>query len=116
VGAAVAVSSLLLLLAPGTVDRELQLPPISEPPRAGYLAQFGAGPPSVEQTITLAREAGFEVDVVTTYVADRAAHGRILGMRHLTVPVTSIPVGGPVRGPLLIIIGLAVGDSGATAD
>ena len=116
VGAAVAMSTLLLLLAPATANREIQLPAISEPPRAGYLAQFGAGPVSAERTIAMAREAGFEVDVVTTYVADRASHGQIVGMRHVTVPVTAIPVDDPARGPLLIIIGLTVGGSGTTVD
>ncbi|MDX1448190.1 MAG: hypothetical protein R3246_03920 [Acidimicrobiia bacterium] len=117
VGAAVALSATLLILAPGTLNRELELPPISEPPAAGYLAQFGARPASATATITLAREAGFEVEVITTFVADRASHGTVVQMRHMSSEVPSVPMNEPVRGPLLIIIGLTVGDAaGATAE
>lgn len=116
-GAAVAVSATLLILSPGTLDRELQLPPISEPPPAGYLAQYGARTSSATATITLAREAGFEVEVKTYFVSDRAAHGTVIGMRHMTAPVNDVPVNEPARGPLLIIIGLIIGDlDSATAE
>jgi hypothetical protein len=113
VGAAVAVSTTLLILSPATLDREVQLPPIAEPPAAGYLAQYGAaGGSTADATIAMAREAGFEVEVITTYVADRAADGQILTMRHLSETVDTLPVHEPARGPLLIIIGLTVGDAG----
>lgn len=116
-GAAVAVSATLLILSPGTLDRELQLPPISEPPPAGYLTQYGARSASATSTITMAQEAGFEVEVVTTFVADRAAHGTVVRMRHLSATVNNLPMNEPARGPLLIIIGLTVGDvDGATAE
>ncbi|MFP5332309.1 MAG: hypothetical protein ACLGHX_08135 [Acidimicrobiia bacterium] len=116
-GAAVALSATLLLLSPGTLERELQLPPISQPPAAGYLAQYAARPGSATATITMAREAGFEVEVITTFVADRAAHGTVVEMRHLAAPIEQIPVNEPARGPLLIIIGLTIGDTtGATAE
>lgn len=116
-GAAVAVSATLLILSPGTLDRELQLPPISEPPPAGYLAQYGAKPASATATITLAREAGFEVEVKTTFVTDRSVHGAVIGMRHMTAPVNNVPMNESARGPLLIIIGLTIGDpDGSTAE
>lgn len=116
-GTAVVISALFLILSPASLDREIQLPPISQPPVAGYLAQYGVTHPvSPEHTITMAREAGFEVEVVTTFVADRAAHGTILEIRHLSDPVDRVPVQQPARGPLLIIIGLAVGDAGTTAN
>lgn len=116
-GAAVTLSAVLLLLSPATIEREIELPPVAEPPAAGYLAQYGAtSAPSAHQTITMAREAGFEVEVITTFVADRAAHGEILGMRHLSAPVATLPATETARGPLLIIIGLSIGESGNTAD
>jgi hypothetical protein len=116
-GAAVALSATLLLLSPGTLDREAQLPPIAEPPRSGYLAQYGAPAVSdVESTVARAREAGFEVDVITTFVADRAAHGEILVIRHVNEPVPRVPVTQTARGLLLIVVGLAVGDAGTIAD
>lgn len=115
VGAAFALSAVLMLLSPATLDREAQLPPISEPPVAGYLAQYGVVP-NADQTITLARESGFEVGVVTTFVTDRASHGEIVRMQHGSTLVNTVPVAGPARGPLLIIIGLAIGDAGNTAD
>lgn len=115
-GAAVALSATLLLLSPATVDREVQLPPIAEPPRAGYLAQYGAPVGSLEHTVSLAREAGFEVDVITTFVADRAAHGEILVMQHVNERVETVPVTQTARGPLLIVVGLAVGEAGTIAD
>lgn len=116
-GAAVALSTTLLILSPGTIDRELQLPPISEAPPTGYLAQYGARPVSATATITLAREAGFEVEVRTTFVADRTVHGSVIGMRHMTAPVNNVPMNEPARGPLLVIIGLTIGDiDGATAE
>ena len=116
-GAAVALSATLLLLSPATLDREVQLPPIAEPPRAGYLAQYGASAPgSVEYTVSLAREAGFEVDVITTFVADRASHGEILAMHHVNERVQAVPVTQTARGPLLIVVGLAVGEAGTIAD
>lgn len=116
-GAAVALSATLLLLSPATVDRQVRLPPIAEPPRAGYLAQYGApATGSVEYTVALAREAGFEVDVITTFVADRAAHGEILVMHHVNERVQTVPVTHTARGPLLIVVGLAVGEAGTIAD
>lgn len=115
-GTAVVISTLLLILSPTSLDREAQLPPISEPPVAGYLAQFGVTQATPQQTITMAREAGFEVEVITTFVADRASHGTIVGMRHLAQSVDTVPIQEPVRGPLLIIIGLTVGDSGTVAN
>lgn len=116
-GAAVALSAVLLLLSPATIERDIELPPIAEPPTAGYLAQYGAtSPPSADQTITMAREAGFEVEVVTSFVADRAAHGEILGMRHLSAQVAQLPTAEPARGPLLIILGLSIGEAGTLAD
>lgn len=117
VGAAFTLSAVLMLLSPATFDREAQLPPISQPPIAGYLIQYGAVVvPSVDQTITLARESGFEVEVVRTFVPDRASHGEIVRMQHGSVRVDTVPVTGPARGPLLIIIGFAIGDAGNTAD
>lgn len=115
VGAAATLSAVLLLLSPATLDREAQLPPISQSPVAGYLVQYGAFP-NADQTITLARESGFEVEVVTTFVTDRASHGEIVRMQHGSTLVDTVPVAGPARGPLLIIIGLAIGDAGNTAD
>ncbi|HVR32466.1 MAG TPA: hypothetical protein VMS74_07125 [Acidimicrobiia bacterium] len=117
VGAAVTLSAILLLLSPATLDREPQLPPVAQPPHAGYLAQYGvSAPASSDQTITMAREAGFEVEVATTYVADRASHGAIVAIRHLADPVETVPVHGRVRGLLLITIGLTLGEAGTTAD
>ena len=116
-GAAVVLSATLLLLSPASLDREVQLPPVAEPPRAGYLAQYGVpAATSVEHTVTLAREAGFEVDVRTTFVADRASHGEILAMRHFTERVQAVPVTGAPKGLLLIVVGLAVGEAGTIAD
>lgn len=116
-GAAVALSATLLLMSPSTLEREAQLPPIAEPPRAGYLAQYGApAASSLEQTVALAREAGFEVDVVTTFVADRAAHGEILAMHHVNEHVQTVPVAKTARGPLLIVVGFVVGEAGTIAD
>lgn len=114
--AAVALSATLLLLSPATLNREAQLPPVAEPPRAGYLAQYGAPASSVEDTVAIAREAGFEVEVITTFVADRAADGEILAMRHVNEPVHKVPVTESARGPLLIVVGLAIGDAGTLAD
>lgn len=114
-GAAVVVSTVLLLLSPATLDRAAELPPTAEPPVAGYLAQY-ASSPTAERTLTFARYEGFEVDVITTYVADRAAHGEILSLRHLSDPVASVPVDHPARGPLFVVIGLTIGDAGTIAD
>ena len=116
-GAAVALSATLLLLSPATLEREAQLPPVAEPPRAGYLAQYGApATPSLEHTVAFAREAGFEVDVITTFVADRAADGEILAMHHVNERVHTVPVAESARGPLLIVVGLVIGDAGTIAD
>ena len=115
--AAVGLSATLLLLSPATVNREAQLPPVAEPPRAGYLAQYGVpATTSLEHTVALAREAGFEVDVITTFVADRAADGEILAMRHVNESVHKVPVTESARGPLLIVVGLAIGEAGTLAD
>jgi hypothetical protein len=117
VGAAVVMSATFLMLSPATIQREVQLPATAEPPRAGYLAQYGASAsPTPSQTITLAREAGFEVEVITTFVADRASHGAILSMRHMIDTVNTVPVNDTARGPLFIFIGLTVGEAGTTAD
>ena len=116
VGAAVTLSATLLLLSPATLDRELQLPPVAQPPHAGYLAQYGVSAADSDQTITMAREAGFEVEVATTYVADRASHGAIVAIRHLADPVETVPVHSVARGLLLITIGLTLGEAGTTAD
>jgi hypothetical protein len=115
VGAAVALSATLLLLSPATLQREVALPPVAEPPPLGYLAQYGA-PGGPEATITMAREAGFEVEIVRTYVADRAADGAIVEMRHLSQRVHGVPVNETARGLLLVVIGLTIGDAGTTAD
>ena len=116
-GAAVALSATLLLMSPATLEREARLPPVAEPPRAGYLAQYGApATPSLEHTVALAREAGFEVDVITAFVADRAAHGQILAMHHVNEQVHTVPVAESARGPLLIVVGLVIGEAGTIAD
>jgi hypothetical protein len=113
--AAVVMSAVLLLMSPATVNREAQLPPISEPPRSGYLAQYGVTP-SPDKTIAVAREGGFEVEVVTTYVAGRTTHGEIVAIRHVSKTVSHVPVDQGTRGPLFIVIGLAISDAGKTAD
>ncbi len=110
-----ALSSTLLLLSPSSLQRDVDLPAVPEPPRHGYLTQYGA-PVGTDATISMAREAGFEVEVIRTFVADRAAHGDIVAMRHLAHPVSGVPVNEPVRGLLLVVIGLTVGDAGNTAD
>lgn len=119
VGLAMVISTTFLLLSPGTLERDLELPPVATAPTPAYLAQFGATNPArtePSQTITLARESGFEVDVRRTYVADRSSDGRILEMQHLGQTVTTVPTDEPGRGPLLIVIGFAIGDADNTAD
>lgn len=119
VGLAMVLSATFLLISPASLERQLDLPPVSAAPTAGYLVQYGAiepEPPSPSATITLARESGFEVDVRRTWVADRASDGEILEMRHLGQTVTTVPTDEPGRGPLFIVIGLAIGDADNTAD
>ena len=117
VGAAVVISATFLILSPETIQREVQLPATAELPRAGYLAQYGApATPTTSQTITFAREAGFEVEVITSFVADHPSDGAILSMRHMTNTVNTVPVNDTARGPLFIFIGLTIGDAGTTAD
>ncbi len=114
-GAAVVMSAVLLLLSPATLNREAQLPAVSEPPAMGYLTQYGANR-SADQRITVARNAGFEVTVLTTYVADRESHGEIVAIRHLSHTVSEVPVNHGTRGLLFIVIGLAISDADRTAD
>ena len=116
---AMVMSVTFLLVSPATLEREIQLPAVAEPPVPGYLAQYGVTSPirpDPDETITLARESGFEVEVRHTYVPDRNEHGQILEMRHLAHPVTTVPTDESARGPLLIVIGFAVGDDDNTAD
>ncbi len=114
-GVAVVMSAVLLLMSPATLNREAQLPAVSEAPPIGYLSQYGVSR-TVDQKIAVAREAGFEVAVLTTYVADRESHGEIVAIRHVSHTVGEVPVNHGTRGLLFIVIGLAITDSSKTAD
>jgi len=114
---AVVLSTTILMMSPSTVHREATLPPIARAPRYGYLAQFGVPPDQgIDRTVTLARESGFEVEVISTYVPYRGADGEIVEMRHMATPVTTVPVEEQPRGPLLIVIGFSVGYGDNTAN
>jgi hypothetical protein len=114
-GVAVVMSAVLLLLSPATLSREAQLPAVSAPPPIGYLAQYGVTQ-SADQRIADARNAGFEVAVITTYVPDRESHGEIVAIRHVSHTVGDVPVNHRTRGPLFIVIGLTISDAGKNAD
>lgn len=114
---ALVMSAAVLLMSPSPVHKEAVLPAISPAPRYGYLSQFGVPPENdPTRTITMARESGFEVDVISTYVPDRHADGEIIEMRHMATSVSTVPVDEPARGPLLIVIGFSVGYGDNTAD
>lgn len=117
VALAFVMSATLLLMSPDTLRPRAELPPVAAPPRAGYLAQYGAPVASTAtELIAFARESGFEVEVRRTYVADRAADGAVVELRHLVTPVSSVPVDQPARGLLLVVIGFTVGDGDTTAN
>lgn len=106
---------LLLLLSPGGVQPEPNLR--AEPGTSihGYIQQYARPAELTAATIRMAKERGFEVEVVTMFVADRAEHGRIVRMTHAGSPADTLPDEG-VRGPVLIVIGLNVGAGDTIAD
>lgn len=93
--------------APLTPDLEASLTP-------AYLHQYGAR--DVEETIEAARERGYEVQMVTWYVPDRSDHQRILSISHAGTEIGHLPEHDETRGPLLVVVGFAVGDRSSTAD
>lgn len=75
----------------------------------GYVSQYSspAGPSPIER----ARNQGYEVTVLRSFVPDRAAHGEILATRH---PGPISP--DSVRGPLLFVIGYSIGSDSASVN
>ncbi len=112
---AVGVAAALLLVSPAGVDPEPTLRAEGSTALPGYIGQYATPAELTAGTVRLARERGFEVEIVTTFVADRAEHGRIVRMRHLGTPTEEIPDDG-IRGPILIVIGLTVGEGDTIAD
>jgi hypothetical protein len=112
---AVGVAACLLLLSAGGVQPEPNLRPEPGPAIHGYIQQYARPAELTAATVRMAEERGFEVDVVTTFVADRAEHGRIVRMTHAGSPTDTLPEEG-VRGPVLIVIGLTFGEGDTIAD
>lgn len=79
------------------------------PETHGYISQHASptGPSPIER----ARNQGYEVTVLRTFVPDRAAHGEILATRH---PGPISP--GSARGPLLFVIGYSIGSDSASVN
>ena len=75
----------------------------------GYISQYSipAGPSPIER----ARNQGYEVSVLRTFVPDRAAHGEILATRH-PGPIST----DSARGPLLFVIGYSIGSDSASVN
>ncbi len=108
------LAATLLLMSPDVASRDLPL--TADPaaaPTPAYLYQYGG--PNIEDTIAAARDRGFEVQVLRSYVTDSADHQRILSIRHAGSDLDDLPDAG-ARGPLLIVMGLAIGDQFNTAD
>lgn len=112
---AVGMAATLLLLSPHGVQPEPNLQASPSTTIHGYIHQYARPPELTAATIRMARDRGFEVEVVTTFVADRAEHGRIVRMTHAGSPTETLPDDG-VRGPILIVIGLTFGDGDTIAD
>lgn len=108
------LAATLLLLSPEGVSRELPLTPDPDTTLApAYLYQFGG--PDIDEAIADARARGYEVQVLQSYVTDASDHQRILSIRHAGTELDDLP-GDGARGPLLIVMGLVVGDQFNTAD
>lgn len=75
----------------------------------GYISQYSN--PARPSPIERARNQGYEVTVLRTFVPDRSADGEILATRH---PGPISP--DSVRGPLLFVIGYSIGSDSASVN
>lgn len=115
VALACGIGATLLLLSPAPVHEPA--PPLGPDLTASltpaYLHQYGAR--DVEATIVAARERGYEVQLLTWHVPDLHGQGPMVSIRHAGIPVDDVPDRG-ARGPLLIVVGLTLGNHSSTAD
>ncbi len=89
-------------------------PDLSASLAPAYLHQYGAE--DIDQTIAVARDRGYEVQLVTWYVPDQTMPREVISMVHAGERVDRVPDADRPRGPLLIVVGLAVGDRSSTAN
>jgi hypothetical protein len=88
-------------------------PDLSASLTPAYLYQYGAR--NVEETVAVARERGYDVNLVTWHVPARHDRRPVVSIEHAGQTVESLPDGG-AKGPLLIVVGLTLGDQSSAAN
>lgn len=94
--------------ADGNLHLDGRIDGLSPPARTGPVL-------SVEEATSRSRELGYEISVIPTFVADRASDGSVLVIRHLGTDYPTIPTARQPRGPLVVVVGVAVADQSAIA-
>ncbi len=109
------IAATLLLVSAAPVDEPSPplVPDLTASLTPAYLHQYGAR--NVEETVAVARQRGYEVQLRTSHVPGGRGQEPVMSIRHAGSPVDGLPNRG-FRGPLLIVVGLIVGNDSTAAD
>lgn len=111
--AASGLAVLVLLAAPSSDPAST---PTTVPEELGSQASF-APPlsPTVEELAATAAARGHEVTITRAYVDDHRHHGEVLEIRHPGSSRQGLPPARGVKGPVVIVVGMAVSEGGVFA-